>query len=108
MKSKQRYKEVKQAVKRHGKFKDDPWERIGSLALSTIADKTLPNVMIGVLITTQIEYMGGAIPQRVRNLAIIATIATILFHGIADEIATSLKALSEEVSENEQTNRHYE
>lgn len=108
MKPKQKCKEAYDAVNRHGKFKQHPWQRIGGLLLSMIADRTLPNVMIGAFLTSQINYMAGAAPQMARDLTFIAFILSVLFHGIADEITQALKALSNEVSENEQTNRQYE
>lgn len=108
MKPKQKYKQVREAVSRHGQFRDHPWERIGGLLLSMIADRTLPNVMVGAFITAQINYMAGAAPKMARDLTFIAFIASVLFHGIADEITTALKALSNEVKETEETNRPYE
>ena len=108
MKPKQKYKQIREAVSRHGQFRDHPWERIGGLLLSIISDRTLPNVMVGAFLTSQINYMAGAAPRLARDLTFIAFVLSVLFHGIADEVTTALQALSNEVRETEETNRPYE
>lgn len=104
MKLKQTYR----TIKANSQLTDSPRERLKGLLLSMLADKTLPNIVLGALITASIQYKVGLVPLEFVIATIVAWILTIGIYIIGDEVVTALKAASEEMEMDDQTERNYQ
>ena len=89
------------------KLVESPRERFKAVTLDLLTDRSLPNILLGMFLTSLIQYVVGMVPFAFMALSLLAWQASILTYAVADEVREKIEEAKNRLLDPADTSDYY-
>lgn len=89
------------------KLVESPRERVKAVTLDLLTDRSLPNILLGMFLTSFIQWLVGMVPFAFMALSFLAWQASVFVYAVADEVREKIEEAKNRLLDPEDVSEFY-